>query len=453
MGRGSTAAKPDPRDHRRGVGEATYSLEVVRHFRDRWAYVLDSDEVFCGSLVVDENVWTSAVLKEIGAVPLGLAIDPDWDNSPALDPFLERFRTSNMVAWPEESPACALPAAEGRPTPWGVREIAWYFPEYGAIIAQSSGHNKLSLCPETVELCLHTRKSKLVELADDLRRVAEVFRLANRTVVGLSGSDDLQNIQQPLEDVILSGRALESVVSALDMFLEGPEAFHSLGLPWRRGVLLYGPPGCGKTLLTRALASRTLDARASVAYRVIGAHGAELGEDWNYCVQHAPCLFILEDVDGLFRGAGSRSELLNLLDGLKSGEGVFLLATTNFPEEVDPALVGRAGRFDLSINIPLPGDKARREYLERMWRGRPWLNLLDVAVRESRGLGMAALNSIHFEAATHYLRGEPMTESALADFIETMRRVETNKQTARWDDPDGRRRVGFSGAKLERDDP
>lgn len=409
-----------------------YSQEVVAHFRDRWGHVLDSDCVLCSSMSLENEMLTPEVLQAVGAVPLGLALSPEWANVPLLRPFLAQSKSAppDFIRWlqPVDPEILAMLTA------WGLRDMAWYFPDYGVILAESTGHNRLSIDPETIDLCLHTSISRLTELVSDMRRAADDIRGRKRIVVGLGRSEHLEGVVQSLDEVILPKQILDSLVSALDMFLQGPSGFHRLGLPWRRGALLYGPPGCGKTLLTRALASRALDARANVAYRIVGANDADPADDWAYCVKHAPCLLILEDIDGLFRSGVSRSEFLNLMDGLKSGEGVFLLATTNFPEEVDPALVGRAGRFDLSLNIPLPDAAARRSYLQRLWGGHPWGSLLNVAVRESENLGMSALNSIHFEVALHHLRGEPMTEQDLVMFIKGMRRVESAKKNARWDE-------------------
>ncbi len=169
---------------------------------------------------------------------------------------------------------------------------------------------------------------------------------------------------------------LEEVVA----FLKQPERFRKLGAKIPRGVLLIGPPGCGKTLLARAVAGE-----AGVAFfymsgsdfveMFVGVGASRVRDLFEQAKAHLPAIIFIDELDavGRLRGAGlggghdEREQTLNALlvemDGFDQTDDVILLAATNRPDILDPALL-RPGRFDRQIIVPMPDVKERREILD-----------------------------------------------------------------------------------------
>jgi cell division protease FtsH len=164
-------------------------------------------------------------------------------------------------------------------------------------------------------------------------------------------------------------------------FLENPKKFQALGARIPKGVLLYGPPGTGKTLLARAVAGEAGVPFFSISgsdfvEMFVGVGASRVRDLFEQGKKHAPCIIFMDEIDavGRHRGAGlggghdEREQTLNQLlvemDGFETNEGVILIAATNRPDVLDPALL-RPGRFDRQVVVPRPdvrgagGDPAR----------------------------------------------------------------------------------------------
>lgn len=157
------------------------------------------------------------------------------------------------------------------------------------------------------------------------------------------------------------------------------------GIPWRRGHLLYGPPGTGKTALVRALAQ---EADFPVfAFDLSTLSNEEFRREWMEMQESAPCIALIEDIDGVFHGRENvltqrdhaKSSLtfdclLNALGGIQTADGVFVVITTNKPETLDEALgkpdelgsTSRPGRLDRAFCLPAPDASARSSIIERI---------------------------------------------------------------------------------------
>jgi cell division protease FtsH len=179
-------------------------------------------------------------------------------------------------------------------------------------------------------------------------------------------------------------------------FLENPKKFQSLGARIPKGVLLYGPPGTGKTLLARAVAGEAGVPFFSISgsdfvEMFVGVGASRVRDLFEQAKQNSPCIIFMDEIDavGRHRGAGmggghdEREQTLNQLlvemDGFEMKDNIILIAATNRPDILDPALL-RPGRFDRQVVVDRPDRKGRKKILEVHTRGKPLAAELDLDV-------------------------------------------------------------------------
>jgi SpoVK/Ycf46/Vps4 family AAA+-type ATPase len=206
--------------------------------------------------------------------------------------------------------------------------------------------------------------------------------------------DDIPVTQVSWEDIFLPPGFLEDIRCNVTMFFEGGNRYRELGIPYRRGLLFTGPPGCGKTLTLKALAYHT----AAKFITVLGKSGvddSDIQRALDAAGKCSPAVVLFEDLDKLIEAKDvSLSHFLNLLDGLKVLSGVLVIATCNEPEKLDPALLHRPSRFDRIWKFPLPGVEERLALLRK--RGCTYFSepvLQDVAER-SHGFSMTYVQEV-----------------------------------------------------------
>ncbi|MBQ4634318.1 MAG: ATP-dependent zinc metalloprotease FtsH [Bacilli bacterium] len=208
----------------------------------------------------------------------------------------------------------------------------------------------------------------------------------------------------------------EEVQELID-FLKNPKKFQKMGARIPKGVLLVGPPGTGKTLLARAIAGEAnvpfyFISGSDFVELFVGVGASRVRDMFKRAKNNAPCLIFIDEIDavGRQRGAGlggghdereqTLNQLLTEMDGFGANEGIIIIAATNRPDVLDPALL-RPGRFDRQITVNLPDVKGREEILKVHAKGKTFnkkVNLANIAKR-TVGFSGADLENLLNEAA------------------------------------------------------
>ncbi|MEJ5927673.1 ATP-dependent zinc metalloprotease FtsH [Corynebacterium sp. H128] len=235
-------------------------------------------------------------------------------------------------------------------------------------------------------------------------------------------------------DVAGADEAVDELQEIKD-FLQDPARYEALGAKIPRGVLLYGPPGTGKTLLARAVAGEAGVPFYSISgsdfvEMFVGVGASRVRDLFKQAKENSPCIIFVDEIDavGRQRGAGmggghdEREQTLNQLlvemDGFGDRQGVILMAATNRPDILDPALL-RPGRFDRQIPVTNPDFKGREEILKVHAKGKPFAKDVDITALAKRTAGMsgADLANVLNEAAllTARVGGNVITADALEE--------------------------------------
>jgi len=276
------------------------------------------------------------------------------------------------------------------------------------------------------------------------------------TVLEVKRSDDKEK-SRPIsyEDIGGLKREIQRIREIIELPLRYPEVFERLGIDAPKGVLLHGPPGCGKTLIARAVAHETEANFFSVngpeiIHKFYGESEANLRKIFEEATRKAPSIIFLDEIDCIAphreKVVGDVekrvvAQLLALMDGLNQRQNVIVIAATNIPNALDPAL-RRPGRFDREISISIPDRNGRREILEIHTRGMPLAGDMDLdrlgAITHGfvgadleafcREAAMICLRrimpEIDFAAAEIPYEALAKLEVHMRDFLEALREVE-----------------------------
>ena len=229
----------------------------------------------------------------------------------------------------------------------------------------------------------------------------------------MSGADKIKVTFRDVAGADEAKQELEEVVE----FLKHPKKFNELGARIPKGVLLFGPPGTGKTLLARAVAGEAGVPFFSISgsdfvEMVVGVGASRVRDLFEQAKKNAPCIVFIDEIDavGRQRGAGvggghdEREQTLNQLlvemDGFAANEGIIIIAATNRPDILDPALL-RPGRFDRQIVVDKPDVRGRLAILKVHTKGKPMAKDvdLDIIARRTPGFTGADLSNLVNEAA------------------------------------------------------
>ena len=238
-------------------------------------------------------------------------------------------------------------------------------------------------------------------------------------VIGKARQEEKGPRSAAYEDIGGLKPQLHRIREMIELPLRHPELFDRLGIDAPKGVLLYGPPGCGKTLIARAIAQETeanffTVSGPEIIHKFYGESEAHLRKIFDDASRKGPSIIFLDEIDSI---APKReqvvgdvekrvvAQLLSLMDGLNRRQNVIVIAATNIPNALDPAL-RRPGRFDREITIPIPDKAGRLEILEIHSRGMPLTGdvVLEELADRTHGFVGADLEAFCREAAMSCLR-------------------------------------------------
>ncbi len=282
------------------------------------------------------------------------------------------------------------------------------------------------------------------------------------------------------EDIGGLKREIHRIREIIELPLRYPEVFERLGIDAPKGVLLHGPPGCGKTLIARAVVHETkanffLINGPEIIHKFYGESEANLRKIFDEATRQAPSVIFLDEIDAIAprreKVVGDVekrvvAQLLALMDGLATRGHVIVIAATNIPDALDPAL-RRPGRFDREIALPIPDRNGRKEILDIHSRGMPLAEDVEVAqlAAITHGFVGADLQALCREAAMICLRrimpeidfaaakipydALMKLEVRMADFTEALREIEPSAirevfveiPEVHWDDVGGLQKV------------
>lgn len=242
------------------------------------------------------------------------------------------------------------------------------------------------------------------------------------------------------DDVFLEEETKNTIISSVEGFLKAKDIYKRKGVPWKRGLLFWGKQGTGKTTTIKAIISQYPDLKPVTIQPGHSDPDDVIEEAFSYAEQHAPSLLFFEDIQELLKSV-THSHFLQLLDGVKSREGLLIIATGNELKSLEENLTNRPRRFDKVIEFAVPGLHLTKKYLEK-WFGSVTDKTVDKCVKS--GFTFAHLQEIYFNAVDLAIlnnREEPNKE----DIEKALVSVKKSKDTA------DKGFLGFSGDVKPRD--
>lgn len=278
-------------------------------------------------------------------------------------------------------------------------------------------------------------------VADDAATVSEFMEAYHRArwqrnrhgacVLGYNGEkmDEFRKMQW--EDIYLANNMITEIRGEIETFFKNRKAYEQLGLDWKRGLMLAGSPGNGKTAICRAIATT-----ATVPVIYCALDNEDMFRILNRVEKtiraNAPCIVIFEDADTLGSNPALRSAMLNMLDGLFSSAGVLTIASTNSPEKLDEAFTGRPSRFDSFYVIGDPELHERLQILSRRLGPRAKKlpkKALHNLCKQMSGLSAACVQEIAVCSLLLSLKnGKPVSIEMLKTALEKMKKHLKNSE-------------------------
>jgi len=319
-----------------------------------------------------------------------------------------------------------------------------YFPEYDVAFAPVPAYTG-DRYVSTFEYIFFCDEEKYKEFRKEVRKRAKELNekeiiVFTDTPKGVEEERTKINTLIDRSEVVMEENVKKDIYATIDQFFkEGKEFYTKYKFPHKRGLLLYGEPGNGKTTLVKSLVS-SID--APVIYWQINEFttSSSIKVVFDKAAELAPVVLVIEDLDSLPQPC--RSSFLNTLDGATTKEGILLIGTTNYPERIDKALINRAGRFDRTFEIKLPNKELRLEYLHIRGMG-DFLSEIEIKdiVEKTEYFSYVQLNEIFRRVAFADFNKEEIDINEVIDQIK-----ENNRKTekATWNTKELTTPLGFN---------
>ncbi len=294
--------------------------------------------------------------------------------------------------------------------------------------------------PATCLVVGERRAGALQELLDAYGAFARANARESSWIRVVGGNDLPRPTDLDWDDLLVPPAVRDDLRVQVDAFFGAAAEYARLGLPHRRGILLAGPPGNGKTTAIRIIAARRPDPFFLFALKP-DTEGYEMDEAFGRASFDAPSILCFEDVDSLFGEKMPLSHFLNRLDGLRPFEGVLVLATTNHPEKLDEAITERPSRFDRVFTFGNPQEPERRLYLSRALGAAFDERLVD----DTAGFSVAQLKEVRVSACLEAV-AQGLSSPTLEAARRAIARLRGQKESldAGWEDS---RAIGFAPSR------
>lgn len=328
------------------------------------------------------------------------------------------------------------------------------FQELAKITERFSGADIADVCAKVVEQAMqesaqsrHIVKMSMMALKEQikhskpsvslksLRKYDELQEKYGRRTLRSETGDAEEKQKYSWEQIGGLEHVKKELMEAIETPLKKPELYEKFGIKPPRGVLLYGPPGCGKTLMAKIIASQCNAHFLAVDIKKETSEGIK---DWFIRArENKPSILFFDEIDSIgtsrdlvvASGQGVTTQLLVELDGMEELKQIVVIAATNRPSQLDSALM-RPGRFDRLIYIPPPDEKSRLEILKIHLKGKPLteeVSLRDAAANTENYSG-ADLAALCYEASMNLIRksDEANPKISMADISSAMKKVRSS---------------------------
>jgi hypothetical protein len=276
----------------------------------------------------------------------------------------------------------------------------------------------------------YKNRDSLLQIIEGIKGYARMHEKRQQQVILFPEQERLPRPTISWDDIVLPEATKTDIRKNVEAFLAGKRFYDNMNIPYKRGFLFVGPPGNGKTMICKIIAAYT--ALSFIYFNKRRMENEHLDAAFEQAQELAPAAICFEDLDTLFDEHITMSHFLNTLDGFVPRNGLLILATTNHPEKIDPALKNRPSRFDRAWILDNPNSECRNRYLRRLLPSTLSDSFIATLAAHTKGFSMAHLKELYVSASLLALnRG--LTSPAEMEFLEALRLLTAQFKSAKRD--------------------